>query len=79
MPILKMINWDICDFNGNLSLWFKQDFDSCKLLSFGHDSYFQRNVAGLLLSDCWNEMPCHNNATLKQLLKKGSVVVDINV
>ena len=52
MPILKMINCDVCDFNENVAFRFMQDFESCKLLSFGHDSYFQRNVAGLLLTEC---------------------------
>ena len=40
-----MIYLDVCDFNGNVT--FKQDFDSCELLSFGHDSHFQK-----MLLDC---------------------------
>ena len=57
-------DWDVCDFDGNVALWFKQDFDACKLFSFGHDSYFQRNVAGLLTA-CWNHTLCYNNPTLE--------------
>ena len=93
--ILTIFTWGFFAILEMRHLWFKEDLDIVIqarvwflwIMSFGNDSFFQRNVAWLL-SACWNHTPSYNNPTLELITfdkncilswkYKGSVV-DINV